>query len=200
MYDYRQREQQACHNVTDPGHRYIVNMCRANLTSLTPDVPVLEGETVSRPSVLEPPAPRSSKLGLDRLAKEKRAAAEAAQANDDYSRKRTKLNSKEDPVFKGLYLQRRIFLLANASRKFLPQSHRIYDKEAKKLRLTLVDCLKSSVEGWKNTVENVKSRVVRVLSWSLLVLYIYHVLQRDLQQRLNLGRMHLKDSVIINNG
>ncbi|KAL5490090.1 DHX38 [Sanghuangporus weigelae] len=46
---------------------------------------------------LEPPTPRTSVLGLDKLAKEKRAAAAAAQEND--TRKRQKGGSGE-PVFK----------------------------------------------------------------------------------------------------
>ena len=48
---------------------------------------------------LAPPTPRSSVLGLDRLAQEKRAAKEA---NGEGSRKRARLDGDGDePVFKG---------------------------------------------------------------------------------------------------
>lgn len=47
------------------------------------------------------PTPKGSLLGLDRLAKEKRAAAEADQRNADQSRKRVKLGGEEYPIFKG---------------------------------------------------------------------------------------------------
>ncbi|KAF9014903.1 hypothetical protein BDQ17DRAFT_1228872 [Cyathus striatus] len=47
---------------------------------------------------LEPPTPRTSLLGLDRLASEKRAAAAAGENGFDRSRKKLRL---DDPVFKG---------------------------------------------------------------------------------------------------
>ncbi|KAK7064818.1 Pre-mRNA-splicing factor ATP-dependent RNA helicase PRP16 [Favolaschia claudopus] len=47
---------------------------------------------------LEPPTPRTSLLGLDRLAQEKRAAA--ANGNDQGSRKRPRLDNGSEPVFK----------------------------------------------------------------------------------------------------
>lgn len=49
---------------------------------------------------IEPPTPRGSLLGLDRLAKEKRDAA--ALENGDSSRKRPRLDDSE-PRFKGMY-------------------------------------------------------------------------------------------------
>ncbi|KAJ7795730.1 hypothetical protein B0H14DRAFT_101446 [Mycena olivaceomarginata] len=48
---------------------------------------------------LEPPTPRSSLLGLDRLAQEKRAAA--ANGNDQGSRKKPRLDDDSEPFFKG---------------------------------------------------------------------------------------------------
>ncbi|KAJ7356617.1 P-loop containing nucleoside triphosphate hydrolase protein [Mycena albidolilacea] len=47
---------------------------------------------------LEPPTPRSSLLGLDRLAQEKRAAA--ANGNDQGSRKKPRLDDDSEPFFK----------------------------------------------------------------------------------------------------
>ena len=52
---------------------------------------------------LAPPTPRSSVLGLDRLAQEKRALA--ASQNGEGSRKRARLDDDRDgPVFKGTFL------------------------------------------------------------------------------------------------
>ncbi|KAJ7051210.1 hypothetical protein C8F01DRAFT_999672 [Mycena amicta] len=48
---------------------------------------------------LEPPTPRTSVLGLDRLAQEKRAAA--ANGNSDGSRKKPRLDDGSEPFFKG---------------------------------------------------------------------------------------------------
>ncbi|KAF9560184.1 pre-mRNA splicing factor [Agrocybe pediades] len=48
---------------------------------------------------LEPPTPRTSLLGLDRLAKEKRAAA-ADEKNGDSSRKKPRLDDDDEPFFK----------------------------------------------------------------------------------------------------
>jgi len=117
---------------------------------------------------LEPPTPRSSILGLDRLAKEKRAAAEADKSNADSSRKRIKLDGTEDPVFKGLYLinDELSFQLIH-NQKFQtspPQSRRICDKEARKLPRTQVDYLMSVVKGWKNTAKIVTDNAVSALS------------------------------------
>lgn len=47
---------------------------------------------------IEPPTPRASILGLDRLAQEKRAAAAA---NGEGSRKKPRLDDGEEPFFKG---------------------------------------------------------------------------------------------------
>ena len=63
--------------------------CRLELT-------IPQQHTFRKP--LEPPTPRTSVLGLDRLAKEKRAAAEA----DGLSRKRPRID--EEPMFKGASL------------------------------------------------------------------------------------------------
>ncbi|TFK47924.1 P-loop containing nucleoside triphosphate hydrolase protein [Heliocybe sulcata] len=49
------------------------------------------------PKPLEPPTPRASVLGLDRLAQEKRAAVAA---NGDGSRKKARLDGPDEPVFK----------------------------------------------------------------------------------------------------
>ncbi|PPQ73680.1 hypothetical protein CVT26_010766 [Gymnopilus dilepis] len=48
---------------------------------------------------LEPPTPRTSLLGLDRLAKEKRAAADE-KANGDGARKRPRVESEDERIFK----------------------------------------------------------------------------------------------------
>ncbi|KAJ7223236.1 pre-mRNA splicing factor [Mycena pura] len=55
--------------------------------------------TFRQPAQLEPPTPRASVLGLDRLAQEKRAAA-AANGNSDGSRKKIRLDNGAEPVFK----------------------------------------------------------------------------------------------------
>lgn len=49
---------------------------------------------------LEPPTPRTSLLGLDTLAKEKRAAAALESANG--SRKKPRLDDCDEPFFKGI--------------------------------------------------------------------------------------------------
>ncbi|TFK76614.1 P-loop containing nucleoside triphosphate hydrolase protein [Pluteus cervinus] len=51
------------------------------------------------PKRLEPPTPRTSLLGLDRLAQEKRAAA--AEGNDDGRRKRSRQGQEDEMLFKG---------------------------------------------------------------------------------------------------
>ncbi|KAL6305628.1 P-loop containing nucleoside triphosphate hydrolase protein [Sparassis latifolia] len=57
--------------------------------------------TFRQPAKLEPPTPRTSVLGLDRLAQEKRAAAaEAAGVNGEGSRKKPRLDNGFEPVFK----------------------------------------------------------------------------------------------------
>ncbi|KAI0685259.1 P-loop containing nucleoside triphosphate hydrolase protein [Cytidiella melzeri] len=52
---------------------------------------------------IEPPTPRTSVLGLDRLAQEKRAAQAA---NGEGSRKKPRLENGSEPVFKGMSLAR----------------------------------------------------------------------------------------------
>ncbi|KAJ7627694.1 hypothetical protein DFH06DRAFT_1007162 [Mycena polygramma] len=52
--------------------------------------------TFRKPATLEPPTPRSSLLGLDRLAQEKRAAA----ANGEGARKKPRLDDGAEPFFK----------------------------------------------------------------------------------------------------
>lgn len=66
---------------------------------------------------MEPPTPRGSLLGLDRLALEKRTAA--ANGNGEGSRKRPRIHDGPEPFFKGgvLYLFNR--LLLNISSQFL---------------------------------------------------------------------------------
>ncbi|KAF8168367.1 hypothetical protein B0H34DRAFT_645777 [Crassisporium funariophilum] len=49
---------------------------------------------------LEPPTPRTSLLGLDRLAMEKRSAAANGSANGEGSRKRPRLDDGDEPFFK----------------------------------------------------------------------------------------------------
>jgi hypothetical protein len=54
---------------------------------------------------LEPPTPRTSLLGLDRLAKEKReAAADDKNANGEGSRKKPRLDDGDEPFFKGAHV------------------------------------------------------------------------------------------------
>ncbi|KAI0726050.1 P-loop containing nucleoside triphosphate hydrolase protein [Fomitopsis betulina] len=74
---------------------------------LEPD-PVRQGGLMRKEAVhtfrqpalpIQPPTPRASVLGLDRLAQEKRAAAAAA--NGDGSRKRARLDNNPEPTFKG---------------------------------------------------------------------------------------------------
>lgn len=50
---------------------------------------------------VEPPTPRASLLGLDRLAMEKRAAAANDLANGEGSRKKPRLDDGNEPFFKG---------------------------------------------------------------------------------------------------
>lgn len=50
---------------------------------------------------LEPPTPRTSLLGLDTLAKEKRAAVAHESVNGNGSRKRPRLDDSDEPFFKG---------------------------------------------------------------------------------------------------
>jgi pre-mRNA-splicing factor ATP-dependent RNA helicase DHX38/PRP16 len=50
---------------------------------------------------IEPPTPRASLLGLDRLAQEKRAAALYENGGNDGSRKKPKLNDRDEAGFKG---------------------------------------------------------------------------------------------------
>ncbi|KAF7340214.1 Pre-mRNA-splicing factor ATP-dependent RNA helicase PRP16 [Mycena venus] len=66
---------------------------------------------------LEPPTPRSSLLGLDRLAQEKRAAA--ANGNDQGSRKKPRLDDDSEPFFK-VYLSEPT---TNANEAQKPPSH-----------------------------------------------------------------------------
>ncbi|EMD41300.1 hypothetical protein CERSUDRAFT_41863 [Gelatoporia subvermispora B] len=56
--------------------------------------------TFRRPAILEPPTPRASVLGLDRLAQEKRAAAAANGTNGESSRKKPRLDDDSEPFFK----------------------------------------------------------------------------------------------------
>jgi hypothetical protein len=60
---------------------------------------MMQQHTFRKPAKpLEPPTPRTSVLGLDRLAKEKRAAK--TNAEDEGSRKKQRLD--DDAVFKGV--------------------------------------------------------------------------------------------------
>lgn len=52
---------------------------------------------------MEPPTPRASLLGLDRLAREKRAAAASENGNGEWSRKKPRLDDGNEPFFKGVY-------------------------------------------------------------------------------------------------
>lgn len=90
---------------------------------------------------LEPPTPRTSILGLDKLAKEKRAAAEAERGQTEGSRKKPRLED-EEPVFKGKWQEYRSFYLSLHIVKFQAflKRFQIYDKEVQKHLLTLVDC------------------------------------------------------------
>ena len=60
----------------------------------------LQRHTFRQPAKpIEPPTPRTSILGLDRLASEKRAAVASDRLNE--SRKKPRLDDGEEPYFKG---------------------------------------------------------------------------------------------------
>jgi pre-mRNA-splicing factor ATP-dependent RNA helicase DHX38/PRP16 len=54
---------------------------------------------------IEPPTPRASLLGLDKLAQEKRAAASYENGSNEGSRKKPKLDDKDEAVFKSMKFQ-----------------------------------------------------------------------------------------------
>lgn len=67
---------------------------------------LIQQHTFRKPAKpLEPPTPRASILGLDRLAIEKRAAAAAERSNEDGSRKKPRLDDGDEPFFKGTHIQ-----------------------------------------------------------------------------------------------
>lgn len=67
---------------------------------------ILQRHTFRQPAKrLEPPTPRTSLLGLDKLAKEKReAATDDKRASGEGSRKKPRLDDGDEPFFKGARL------------------------------------------------------------------------------------------------
>ncbi|OCH94206.1 P-loop containing nucleoside triphosphate hydrolase protein [Obba rivulosa] len=97
-------KQETSGHVPQPVHGIIVHDSEV----LEPD-PARQGglvrrdaqHTFRRPAQpIEPPTPRTSVLGLDRLAQEKRAAAAANGTNGEGSRKKPRLDNDSEPLFK----------------------------------------------------------------------------------------------------
>lgn len=80
----------------------VLNLCFLMRCPLTP---FLQRHTFRQPvKPIEPPTPRASLLGLDKLAQEKRAAAYNGNGNNEDRRKKPRLDDTDDPVFKGMIL------------------------------------------------------------------------------------------------